>query len=191
MDLGNVMKSHKHFAITDDIREGTLRLVRSRLPWLIVGLAVGTLISFMVSRFENVLSADPNLVFFIPVIVYLADAVGEQTENVYVRNLSKFKDEFAKYVAKEIIVGFFLGIILAFLMGIVAFFWLKSTQTAVTVGFAMFLNITIAPVVAVVVPEILFKKHVDPALGGGPFTTGIQQGISLLIYFLVATFIIF
>lgn len=185
------MKSPNYFAIVDDVNVAVTRLVRSRLPWLVVGLAAGTLISFMVSRFDNVLAANPNLVFFIPVIVYLADAVGEQAENVYVRNLSKFKDNFAKYLAKEILVGFFLGIILAILIGLVAFLWLRSTQTAITVGFAMFLNITIAPVVAVVVPEILFKEHVDPALGGGPFTTGIQQGISLLVYFLVATFIIF
>ena len=185
------MKSPKHFVITDDIRDGVFHLVRSRIPWLIVGLIMGTLVTFMVSRFENVLSADPKLVFFIPVIVYLADAVGEQTENVYVRNLSKFKDNFVKYLAKEILVGFCLGVILAIFIGLVAFWWLHSTQTAATVGFAMFLNITIAPVVAVIVPEILFKEHVDPALGGGPFTTGIQQGISLLVYFLVATFIIF
>ena len=185
------MKSPNHFAITDDIRESAPRLIRSRLPWLIVGLIVGTLVTFMVSSFEDVLYADPKLVFFIPVIVYLADAVGEQTENVYVRNLSTFKDNFAKYLAKEILVGFCLGIVLSILIGLVAFWWLHSTQTAATVGFAMFLNITIAPVVAVIVPEILFKEHVDPALGGGPFTTGIQQGISLLVYFLVATFIIF
>ena len=185
------MKTSNYFALTDDIQEGVVRLVRSRLPWLVVGLVVGTFVTFMVSRFEDVLSANPNLVFFIPVIVYLADAVGEQTENVYVRNLSEFKDDFFQYISKEILVGFFLGTILGTLMGIVAYVWLGSLETALTVGFAMFLNVTIAPVVAVVVPEILFKEHVDPALGGGPFTTGIQQGISLLVYFLVATAVIF
>ena len=184
------MKSSNYFTITDDVGQRVLHLVRSRLPWLIVGLALGTLVTFMVSRFEDVLLANPKLVFFIPVIVYLADAVGEQTENVYVRNLSKFKDDFFQYVTKEILVGFFLGIILGILVGLVAYIWLGSLETALTVGFAMFLNTTIAPVVAVVVPEILFKAHVDPALGGGPFTTGIQQGISLLVYFLVATAII-
>ncbi|OGD86581.1 hypothetical protein A2870_02195 [Candidatus Curtissbacteria bacterium RIFCSPHIGHO2_01_FULL_41_11] len=184
------MKSPNYFSITDDIQEGVLHLVRSRLPWLIVGLILGTIVTFMVSRFGGLLATDPNLVFFIPVIVYLADAVGEQTENVYVRNLSTFKDNFLQYLSKEILVGVLLGIILGFLIGLVANFWLGSLQTALTVGFAMFLNVTIAPVIAVVVPEVLFKEHVDPALGGGPFTTGIQQGLSLLIYFLVATAII-
>jgi len=54
----------------------------------------------------------------------------------------------------------------------------------------MFLNTTIAPVIAVVIPEILSKENIDPALGGGPFTTVIQDFVSLLIYFLVATAII-
>ena len=190
MDLGNVVKSPKHFAITDDVHQRAVLLVRLRLPWLIVGLIGGLAISFLVSRFENVLSTNLYLVFFIPVIVYLSDAVGTQTETIYIRNMSTFKDNFAKYLAKEILVGSFLGVILSLLLGLAAFIWLRSAETAITVGFAMFINTIIAPVVAIVIPEILFKQNIDPALGGGPFTTVIQDFVSLLIYFLVATVII-
>ena len=185
------MKSTNYFALTDDVHEGALTLVRSRLPWLVVGLGLGTAVSFLVSKFDHILLANPQLVFFIPVIVYIADAVGEQTETVYVRNLSKYKDNFAKYLVKEIIVGYCLGAVLAVLIGLISYVWLGNRDTATTVAFAMFINIVIAPVIAIIIPELLFKRHVDPALGGGPFTTGIQQGISLLVYFLVATAIIF
>ncbi|KKR60131.1 hypothetical protein A2615_04960 [Candidatus Curtissbacteria bacterium RIFOXYD1_FULL_41_36] len=184
------MNSPKHFAITDDVHQRTIILARLRLPWLIVGLTGGLAASFLVSKFEDVLAANLYLVFFIPVIVYLSDAVGTQTEVIYVRNLSTFKDNFAKYLAKEILVGGFLGAVLGVLLGLAAFAWLRSVETAITVGFAMFLNTTIAPVIAVVIPEILSKENIDPALGGGPFTTVIQDFVSLLIYFLVATAII-
>ena len=98
--------------------------------------------------------------------------------------------KFTEYLAKEILVGSFLGVILSLLLGLAAFIWLRSAETAITVGFAMFINTIIAPVVAIVIPEILFKQNIDPALGGGPFTTVIQDFVSLLIYFLVATVII-
>jgi len=184
------MKSPNYFAVTDDVHEGAGRLVKVRLPWLIVGLLGGMVVTLMVSRFENILSTNLKLAFFIPIIVYLADAVGTQTETIYVRNLSKFKDNFYKYLAKEVLVGTCLGFILGALVATGAYLWLRSVETAITVGLAMFVNIIIAPVIAIIVPEILFKERVDPALGGGPFTTVIQDFTSLLIYFLIASAII-
>ena len=185
------MKSPNHFAITDDVQQAAARLVGRRLPWLIVGLLGGLTASFMVSRFQYLLEAKLQLAFFIPVIVYLSDAVGTQTETIYIRNLSIFKDNFYKYLAKELLVGSYLGAILGLLIGAAAFFWLKSIETAITVGVATLVNVTIAPAVAIIIPEILFKEHVDPALGGGPFTTVVQDFISLLIYFSVASLIVF
>ncbi|OGE10918.1 hypothetical protein A3A60_03635 [Candidatus Curtissbacteria bacterium RIFCSPLOWO2_01_FULL_42_26] len=185
------MKSPNHFAITDDVQQAASKLVGKRLPWLIVGLLGGLIASFMVSRFQYLLEAKLQLAFFIPVIVYLSDAVGTQTETIYIRNLSIFKDNFYKYLAKELLIGGYLGVILGLATGAAAFFWLKSVETALTVGLAMLVNVTIAPAVAIIIPEILFKEHVDPALGGGPFTTVIQDFISLLIYFSVASLIVF
>ena len=184
------MRSPKHFVITNDVTQRVNLLVRSRLPWLVVGLMGGLVSSVLVSKFENILSTNLYLVFFIPVIVYISDAVGTQTETIYIRNLATFKDNFAKYLAKEILVGCFLGIILGAILGLVAFLWLGSAKAALTVSLALFINTIIAPVVAIVIPEILFKENFDPALGGGPFTTVVQDFISLLIYFLVATAII-
>lgn len=86
-------------------------------------------------------------------------------------------------------IGVPIGAILGLLIGIIASTWL-GIEIGLTVGLAMFINITIAPVVAIVVPEILFRERNDPALGAGPVTTVIQDFISLLIYFLVAAVII-
>lgn len=185
------MRSPNQFSIVDDAHQTASGLVRSRLPWLIVGLLGGLIASFMVSRFQFLLEAKLELAFFIPVIVYLSDSVGEQTETIYIRNLSTFKDNFYKYLAKELLVGGYLGVILGLATSTVAYLWLRSMETALTVGLAMFVNVTIAPVVAIIIPEILFKEHADPALGAGPLTTVVQDFVSLLIYFSVASFIIF
>lgn len=178
------------FILEDDTRETLTHLIRERIPWLILGLCGGILATFIVSRFESILSRSISLAFFLPVIVYMSDAIGTQTENIYVRNLAKFKDNFFKYLFKEMLVGICFGLIFGILLGLFAKIWLGSDYVALTVGAAMFINGSIAPIAALIVPEILFKEHTDPALGAGPFTTIIQNLISLSVYLIVAMIII-
>ncbi|MBI4080152.1 MAG: magnesium transporter [Candidatus Levybacteria bacterium] len=176
--------------LIDDTRERLAILVEKRLPWLIAGLLGGMVATYIVARFEDVLARNISLAFFVPIIVYLSDAVGTQTETIYVRNIGTLKGSFISYLLKELFIGICLGIIFGLLIGGFAYFWLHQSNVALTVGLAMLLNITIAPVLSLVIPEILFKEHTDPALGAGPFTTIIQDIISLLIYFSVAILII-
>lgn len=121
----------------------------------------------------------------------MSDAIGTQTENIYVRNLAKFKDNFFQYFIKELLVGLSFGLIFGVLLGLFANIWLGSLNVALTVAIAMFIDGVIAPIIALIVPELLFKEHEDPALGAGPFTTILQNLISLSVYLLVATLIIF
>ncbi len=179
-----------NYHITDDAKEKTSLLIKERLPWLIVGLIGGIIVTILVSKFESILSANISLAFFLPVIVYMSDAIGTQTENIYVRNLAKFRDNFFQYFIKELMIGISFGIIFGSLLGLFAKFWLGSTTVAITVAIAMFINGIIAPMVALIVPEMLFKEHEDPALGAGPFTTILQNLISLSVYLLIATLII-
>lgn len=180
-----------YYHLADDTKEKLSALVRERLPWLIGGLTGGIIVTILVSKFENILSGNIALAFFLPVIVYMSDAIGTQTENIYVRNLAKFRDNFFPYLLKELSIGVAFGIIFGILLGLFAKFWLGSTQVAITVAIAMLINGILAPIVALIVPELLFKNHRDPALGAGPFTTITQNLISLSVYLLVATLIIF
>lgn len=180
-----------HTSLEDDSKTRLVTLVSERLPWLLLGLGGGIIVTILVSKFEAILSDNISLAFFLPVIVYMSDAIGTQTENVYVRHLAKFKDTFWTYLIKELLVGITFGLIFGILLGLFAKLWLQSTTLAMTVGLAMFINGTIAPVVALITPELLFKERKDPALGGGPFTTILQNLISLSVYFIVASFIIF
>lgn len=175
----------------DDLKEPVFPLATHRLPWLIVGLIGGIIAILISSYFEEILIKHISLAFFIPVVVYMADAVGTQTETIFVRKISTGEIQFHKYLLKELSVGILLGTIFGGLISIFAYFWFGSFQTALTVGIAMLINITIAPIIAIIIPLILKKEHQDPALGAGPFTTVIQDLISLTIYFLVASIIIF
>ncbi len=176
--------------ITDELHLKTRRAVYLRLPWLVLGLLVGLGISFFVSAYEKVLSENISLVFFLPLIVYMSDAVGTQTETMYVRSLAKGKVHFLKHLSKEFLIGLIMGVFLGVLVGLSAWLWLGSWPMALVVGLAMFLNVTLSPILALIIPQILFREHTDPALGAGPMTTAIQDGLSLLIYFLTAAVVL-
>jgi len=177
--------------LEDDIKEPVGHLIEHRLPWLTLGLLGGMGIAMLVSGFEESLSRDVRLVFFIPIIVYMSDAIGTQTETIYIRHLKKTGAGFWKYIVKETILGFSFGVIFGTLLGFFAYFWLKDFKVALAAGIAMLINVTIAPILATVVPNLLYRRHTDPALGSGPLATVIQDGLSLFIYFSIATLIIF
>lgn len=186
------LEHRKKIAEEDVIKERIDHLIEHRIPWLFLGLLGGLLATIIVSKFEDILSADVRLAFFIPIIVYLSDAVGTQTETIYVRELSERKKiNFLRYIFKESVVGLGLGIVSGLILGIFAAYWLKSFDLGMTIGLTMLINLTFAPIFAVLIPNILYKRHSDPALGSGPVATIVQDLLSLFIYFIVASVIIF
>lgn len=176
--------------LEDDAKERISLLIRHRIPWLFVGLLAGIVITIFSSQFEQVLSKNLNLAYFIPVIVYMAGALGTQTETVYVRNLGREKVNLKTYLLKELMFGTFAGILFGMGIGIFTLIFFRDISTAMTVGLAMFASVSVAPVVALTIAALIKKEHRDPALGAGPFTTAIQDFISLLIYFAIASLII-
>lgn len=180
----------KKIFYADDETEGAGLLIRLRLPWLLAGMLGGIIASLIVSRFENIISQNISLAFFVPIVIYMSDAVGEQTENIFVRNSAKKNVNFLKYMAKEFLVGLSLGLIIGIILAILAFLWLNSLHFALAVGLALVTTISVAPIIALLVPQLLLKENADPALGAGPFTTIIQQVVSLLIYFSISSIIL-
>lgn len=177
--------------LEDDDKEPEIKLIQHRLPWLALGLLGGVVATIFSSRFEALLARNISLVFFIPVIVYIADAVGTQTETIYIRDASKGKAKFSTYFIKELLIGVAVGSLFGLALGIFAYLWLKSFEVALTITLAMLVNITVAPIMALLVAKLLQKERTDPALGAGPFTTVLQDIVSLGIYFLIASLIIF
>ena len=167
-----------------------LGLVGLRLPWLLVGLAGGVIATSVVSFFEFSLKKEIALAFFIPVIAYMGDAIGTQTETIFIRSLSLVRLNVVKYVLKE----FFTGLIIGFVCGVLAFFftlfWLSSIKIAMIVGLSLLVSMAVASVLAIIIPLFLYKLGKDPAIGSGPFTTALQDIVSLLIYFSIALIIL-
>ncbi|KKW32836.1 MAG: CBS domain-containing protein [Candidatus Uhrbacteria bacterium GW2011_GWA2_53_10] len=173
----------------DDDRYSVRVLALMRIPTLVFGLGLGIAMSFIVSRFEEVLAQNIALAFFIPFVVYMADAVGAQTRDIYVRDLKSGKASFRTYVAKETVLGLILGVLFGGASWAIVGCWFGFGQLAQTVGLAMGASVGVAPFITLVVAEILELEHQDPAVGAGPIATVILDTVTVIVYGLVASLI--
>jgi magnesium transporter len=162
-----------------------------RLPWLLVGMAGSALATAMMAHFESALTAQIAVAFFIPAIVYLADAVGTQSEAVAVRGLSLTGADLATLLAGE----FGTGILIGSALGVVAFplVWLAfgNAALAMTVAIALLVASSVATTIGFLLPWLFARLGYDPAMGSGPLGTVIQDVLSLLIYFQLAIALLF
>lgn len=161
--------------------EHVARRLWHRLPWLMVGL-IGAMISAgLMSAFEAQLYAKLAVAFFVPGIVYLAAAVGTQTETVAIRGLSVGVG-IRRIVAPEALTGLLVGVLLGAVMLPAVALMTDDWLLAAAVAIAVLAASTIATVVALLLPWLLQKWGMDPAFGSGPLATVIQDLLSILIY---------
>lgn len=166
-------------------------LVRARIPWLVLGLLGGILAATVVEGFMTALKLHLTLIAFIPVMVYMADAVGTQTQTLFIRSLAlDYRLAIRRYFLKEMKVGFIIAFICGAFLTLVTFFWKSSLMLGLIVGVSLFSACFVAVLVAVIVPLMLKKLKFDPAVGSGPFSTIIRDILSLIIYFEVANLLL-
>jgi len=162
-----------------------------RMPWLVVGLLGGVFAAFVVSFFENILAEHIIFISFIPAVVYMADAVGSQTQMIFVRSLSlEHTLKMRLYVWRELRVNILLALALGSLMFVLSLLWLGTFLVSFILGMSIALTITISMSIAIGLPWILHKMKYDPAVASGPLATVLRDVISLLVYFAVIIFFV-
>ena len=172
------------------LEDPPLRSARHRLPWLIVGLGGSVVATFIVARFETALAAKPALAFFVPGLVYLADAIGTQSEAVAVRGLSLSHVGIGRLIGNELRTGLVIGTVLALLAFPMVWLVFGEPRLAAAVGLALAGASLVASVLGLVLPWLLARFGSDPAYGSGPLATIVQDVLSLLIYFGCVTAIV-
>ena len=170
-------------------QEGISQRIRHRLPWLLLGL-VGAMASVLiVGAFENEIDANVLLAFFVPGVVYMADAVGTQTETVLIRALSAGVTV-RSVVALELITGLVIGLIVGVVFLPFALIGWGDESVAIAVALALFASCSIASVVAMALPWAFQRLGKDPAFGSGPLATVIQDLLSIVVYFAIVSAIV-
>lgn len=167
-----------------------LRRLRDRLPWLLVGLLGSAAATFVMARFERALEARVAVAFFIPALVYLADAIGTQTEAITVRFLSTQHAPLGRLLVGELRTGVLIGLALGAFVFPAVLLAFGDVNLALAVTVALVAAGGIAATVGLLLPWLLSWAGRDPALGSGPVATIIQDVLSLLIYLACVTLLI-
>jgi magnesium transporter len=157
-----------------------------RAPWLLLGLAGAVAAAHLMETFEGVLQRHVAVAFFIPGLVYLADAVGTQTEALVVRGLSVGVG-IGQVWRREVITGGVIGLALAVLFYPIALGLWGEAPVALAVALALLAASTLATAVAMALPALFHALGQDPAFGSGPVATVLQDLLTVLLYLAIAS----
>ena len=164
---------------------------RMRVPWLFASWVGGILAVFIIGVFDNVLQSTIALAAFIPVIIGMGGNIGTQSSTMIVRGLATGRvsiENSVKILFKEIRVGLLLGILYGLLLGLFAIFQFidASPMIGIVVGLSICISMIIAATIGSLVPLILNRFEIDPAIATGPFVTTAIDIIGVAFYFIVA-----
>lgn len=167
---------------------------QKRLPWLFILLFGELLASTVIKHYGETLNSILALAFFIPVLIGMGGNVGTQSLAVTVRGLATGEldyREIRRSLTRESLSGVIIGVACGTLVFGVAWAWLPKDVTptiiGLIVGVSMALDIMAAAVLGTLVPFVLERFKIDPAVASGPFVTTALDVIGMIIYFLVAT----
>ena len=171
-----------------------LRSPRIRLPWLFAACLGGIFAVFIISQFEASLQKLAYLAAFIPVIMGMGGNIGTQSSTIVVRGLATgrlhIKDLWS-VVLKELSTGVILGLVYGVFIAIVAQVVFNESQSsgafAISIGLAVLSSMSIAALVGSLVPMVLARINIDPAVATGPFVTTSIDIASVFFYFTIAT----
>lgn len=168
-----------------------LKSLQYRLPWLLLGLGGGILTSGIINHFEVTLSTNLILATFIPLIVYMADAVGTQMEAFIIRDLAVDpKLTFMKYFFRQFSIVSIIGAIVSSLLFGISILLYHNMQISIVISLALFCAILSSIVSGLAIPFLFNKIHLDPANASGPIATILQDVFSVFVYFSIASLLL-
>lgn len=176
---------------TIDFRTPAFVAARRRLPWLIMLLFLGLVSGSIMSQFEDTLSQVVALIFFMPMIAGMTGNTGTQSLAVVIRGLGSHRhldrQTIVRLFWRELSVGLMIGIVCGISIALIAGIWQNSFPLGLVVGFSLFLTIVIGTMAGTIIPVILYKMKLDPAVASGPLITTLNDIFSLTVYFGTAT----
>lgn len=174
--------------------DGSLRdSVKSRLPWLIVNLITAILAASVVGAFEGTISQVVTLATFMPIVAGMGGNAGTQSLTIVVRGIALGeldKDNGMRIFIKELLVGLVTGIVIGAIIAVLGFIWERNFVFGIVIGVAMILNMMVATMSGFIVPVILKKLKVDPALASAVFVTTVTDVLGFFFFLGLATMFI-
>jgi magnesium transporter len=163
---------------------------RRRALWLGINLITAFMASWVVSNFEGTLEKVVAIAVLMNVVASMGGIAGTQTLTLVTRGLALgqvSRQNRNWLISKELIVGLFNGIIWALVVGGIAFLWFKEANIGIVIAAAMIINLVVAALSGAVIPLVLRKAGIDPAIAGSVVVTTVTDIVGLFVFLGLAT----
>lgn len=178
-------------ASDEELQEDSfLKISWVRLPWLMVAFVGQLIAAIIIQQFEGTLVQIIALTFFMPVIMAMGGNSGIQSSIIVIRGLATGEisvESTWRRFFREFRVSLFIGFIFGVIMLLVVGLWLGNYMMGLIIGFALNLVILQATLFGGLIPFLLKRADIDPALASGPFITTFNDILGLLIYLVLIT----
>ena len=169
----------------DDIFAPVFVTSRQRMLWLGVNLATALLAAWVIGLFEATIEKVVALAVLMPVVASMGGIAGSQTLTIVIRGmaLGQVGQSNAGWLLnREVMVGFINSLLWAFVVAVVATYWFGQPALGVIVAVALVINLVIAAIAGTVLPLIMRKLLIDPALAGGVVLTTITDVVGFMTF---------
>ncbi|KMT64516.1 magnesium transporter [Catenovulum maritimum] len=169
----------------EDLFAPVKKSAKNRALWLGINLLTAFLASWFIGLFEATLQEVVALAVLMPVVASMGGIAGSQTLTLIIRGLALDQVNSANCRAlliKELSVGALNGIVWAIVIGIVAYLWFDSSLIGLVIAVAILMNILSAALAGVIIPVILDKAKLDPALSGSVILTTVTDIVGFVAF---------
>lgn len=179
---------HHEHPFDNVLKISLFRSFLHRIPWLILGLFGGLLAARIINAFEQTLQMNLVLAAFIPLIVYISDAVGTQMEAFIIRDLAiEQKLPFLAYLLKQLCIVLLIAAFLGIILTTATYWWYNEARLSMVLGISLVAAVISSVLTGLLIPYAFSRLKMDPANASGPTATIIQDLLSVFIYFTIAT----
>ncbi|ABF64637.1 magnesium transporter [Ruegeria sp. TM1040] len=168
-------------SLSDRVSETT----KQRFPWLAVNLVTAIFASLVIAQFEATIAQFVALAVLMPIVASMGGNAGTQSLTVAVRALATRDltgSNVWRVIRREVLVGLINGGIFAVVMGVIGVVWFGTPMLGVVIAAAMVINLVVAGLAGTVIPVILDRIGIDPALASGAFVTTVTDVVGFFAF---------
>jgi len=174
----------------EELSDSVWTIVRSRFPWLLTNLCLALISVWVISRFEASIAQMVALAILMPIVASMGGNAGTQTMTVTVRALATRDlsgSRALRVIRREVLVGLANGLGFAVILGAIAAIAFGVSDLGIVIGLAVVCVLTAAALGGIVIPLMLTRFGVDPAVASGPFVTTTTDVIGFFTFLGIAT----
>lgn len=174
----------------EDTFAPTIKTIKRRSIWLFINLLTALLASSVIGAFEATIEKVVALAILMPIVASMGGVAGSQTLTIIIRGiaLGHIQQSNTRWIIhRELIVGLISGLLWATVVALIAIWWFDDSTIGIIIALAIIINIIIAALTGALLPFLLRKLNIDPAIAGGVLLTTITDVIGFMAFLGLAT----